>query len=549
MASTSYRPDDPARLRQRIAPIEEALRAGDRPRASKLSAELIASGIEHPRLLVLATYHHLDFGRSAQALILAERARKLAPRDVDALNAAGNCLVELGRVDEAIELFEQALEISPDIYITHRNLAYALQQSSRMKRARNHFLRALALMPHDSEMAMQVAHLAAQRGDMAEARQYGLRALDRNPSEIYASIAVASADIAENQFDAARARRDAIAGNEKVSPASRAVAESMLGDVADACGRYDDAFVRYTTAGESLREIHAPQFARPGRPTSLGLLQRLIENFSKREPRSWLGGNSGGFEPPVKHHVFILGFPRSGTTFLGQILAAHPEIEVMEERICLEDSLPLLEDETGLDRLASMPPRELDQLRSAYWQRVKKQEVSLNTPVFIDKLPLNSIALPLLAKLFPDAKILFALRDPRDVVFSCFRRRFGMTPQMYELVTLTKAAAYYDAVMRLRETYDRVLDLDIHEVKYETLVRDFTAGAKGLCEIVGIDYDANIENFVSLVRERHIDTPSAAQLARGVSDRSGHWRHYRNHLSGVMPTLAPWVERYGYPTE
>jgi tetratricopeptide (TPR) repeat protein len=536
-------------FRQRVAPVEEALRVGDRPRASRLAAELIAAGFEHPRLLVLAVYHQLDFGRAEQGLVLAERARKLEPRDVDVLNAVGVCLAQLDRAEEALKLFEQALKIAPGAHTTHRNMAGTLQQLSRMKLARAHFLRAFSILPADSDSAMQVAHLAAQRGDMAEARDFGARALKLNPNQTYASFAVASADLAEGKLDAARARLSPIAGNGALSPTSRAVARSMLGDVEDAGGNYAAAFGHYATAGSALREVHAPQFAKPGQMTSVASARQLAADFGAREPDSWRKGAAETYAAPVKTHVFILSFPRSGTTFLGQILAAHPDIEVMEERLCLEDSLALIEDKARLGQLATMSSAELDPLRDAYWRRVRNQDVSLAKPVFVDKLPLNSVALPLIAKLFPDAKVLFAVRDPRDVVFSCFRRRFGMSHQMYELVTLEKAAAYYDAVMTLSAAYRRAVDLELHDMRYEALARDFVEGARGLCAVVGVDYDANMENFVSLARERHIDTPSAAQLARGVSDRSGHWRNYREYLSPVMPILAPWVERYGYNLE
>ena len=89
--------------------------------------------------------------------------------------------------------------------------------------------------------------------------------------------------------------------------------------------------------------------------------------------------------------------------------------------------------------------------RDAYWSRVRAFGVEPRGKVFIDKMPLASVQLPVVAKLFPSARILFALRDPRDVVLSCFRRRFGMNPAMYQLLTLEGAAAFYDAVMRLSE--------------------------------------------------------------------------------------------------
>ena len=77
--------------------------------------------------------------------------------------------------------------------------------------------------------------------------------------------------------------------------------------------------------------------------------------------------------------------------------------------------------------------------------------------VFVDKHPLNTLKLPLIARLFPDAKILFARRDPRDVVWSCYRRRFAMSGSAYQLLTLPGAAGYYDAAMRIAEQLEPAL--------------------------------------------------------------------------------------------
>ena len=162
-------------------------------------------------------------------------------------------------------------------------------------------------------------------------------------------------------------------------------------------------------------------------------------------------------------------------------------------------------------------------------------------------MPLSSVALPVIAKLFPNARILFALRDPRDAVLSCFRRRFGMNPSMYQLLTLEGAAIFYDGVMRLSERYRELLPLPQQFVRYESLVDDFEATTREVCAFIGLDWNPNMADFAARARTRGISTPSAAQVARGLNrEGKGTWRRYREQMAPVLPLLEPWVERFGY---
>src|SRR5258706_4385122 len=103
-------------------------------------------------------------------------------------------------------------------------------------------------------------------------------------------------------------------------------------------------------------------------------------------------------------------------------------------------------------------------------------------------MPLNAVFLPLIAKLFPNAKILLALRDPRDVVLSCFRRRFAMNAGMYEFTALDTSAAYYAAVMDLVQVYSQKLALDLFQARHENLVADFESEARCLCDFLGLEF-------------------------------------------------------------
>src|SRR5262249_9794996 len=143
-------------------------------------------------------------------------------------------------------------------------------------------------------------------------------------------------------------------------------------------------------------------------------------------------------------HAFLIGFPRTGTTLLEVALDGHPRIASLDEHELLTESvLRFLGETPDLDGLGAASEAELEVSRAAYWARVRSGGVDVAGRVFLDKYPMNTLKLPLIARLFPDARILFARRDPRDVVLSCFRRRFKMNAAMYELLTLPGAAALY----------------------------------------------------------------------------------------------------------
>jgi hypothetical protein len=178
---------------------------------------------------------------------------------------------------------------------------------------------------------------------------------------------------------------------------------------------------------------------------------------------------------------------------------------------------------------------------------VRNAGVDVAGKVFIDKYPLNTLKLPLIAKLFPRAKILFAVRDPRDVVLSCFRRRFRMNPAMYELLTLSGAAAFYSAAMEFAHAVKRRLALDWHEVRYERLVTGFEQEIRGVCAFVGLEWSAQMADFAGRVEAREHATPSTAQLTRGlVTSALAQWRHYEAHLQPTLPALTPWLRQFGY---
>jgi tetratricopeptide (TPR) repeat protein len=551
MSTAKAKTRDAAADAATLRDVNAALAASDLARAIALARTAVEAGLEDPLLYNLVSHDLEEQGRYAEALALLQRAHELAPKDVLILNAIGLCLMLQDRPAEAINIYDAALRIDPELPQSHYNRADALATLGDFDLAQRYYEYAVHISPDYAGPIAGLASLALRRGDIEAAKALAERALALIPNFDLAALTYAEAQIVRGEPTAAEARLKPLLAAGGLKLDVEAKARSLLGDAFDAQGRYDEAFAAYATASDGFRRLYARQYA--DAPNVLEMARWLLARFEAADPADWTTAP----EPPAATaddpaaHVFFVGFPRSGTTLLEQILASHPEIVTLDEREVLVDSTRnLFVSDQALDRLAKLSDEEAAALRQAYWRRTRDYCPDLAGKVFIDKLPLNSVRLPLIAKLFPNAKVLFALRDPRDVVLSCFRRRFGMNAAMYQLLTLDGAAAYYDAVMRLVDRYTAQLPLSLHQVRYEALVEDLRGEAERVCGFIGVAWDAAMLDFAETARGREIRTPSARQVRRGLySEGVGQWRPYAAHLAAVMPLLAPWIQKFGYPAD
>lgn len=538
-----------ARRQQWLEQVDSAQRLYGLGAAAQLAQQALAEGIEHPGLLNLAASAHYREGRFGEAAALLKRARVLAPKDSSILNSLGVCLKAIGHTDAALQAYDAAIRADPGLAAAHFNRGAVLEERNDLKSARASYERAASLDRNYVEPLASLSWLDAQAGDAESSRALGERVLGLSPSNALAHLALASADLQQGDLAFAATRLSALLQDPALGPVNRTIVLGLIGDLEDARGHTAEAFAAYEASNAGLKALHAPGFEAPGKEMALQHVRRLIRWFESADPDQWRDA-----PPPrpraadPKAHVFLVGFPRSGTTLLENVLAAHPDVVGLEEKDCLAPAeQTYLGSDEGLERLARISPGEAMRQRDSYWSMVRSFGVEPRGRVFIDKMPLSSVLLPVVAKLFPNARVLFARRDPRDVVLSCFRRRFAMNPSMYQLLTLDGAAAYYDAVMRLSELYRGLLPLPLHEVHYESLVEDFEATARDACDFLGLDWDSRMADFAASARDRGISTPSAAQVARGLNrEGQGSWRRYRNQMSPVLPMLDPWVRRFGY---
>ena len=413
-----------------------------------------------------------------------------------------------------------------------------------MEAAEAGFRRALALEPSSFPARFGLASLLLDKGDVAEA------------AAVAAQMAAESAgrpDVLWLQARLAYARGDAtgardtlarLLGASGLTPEQRAEALLLLGLALGDLGESAGAFAIAAVGKRMQRDLYAAQAA--GREGEVAKLQRL-GTWLETVPGDWalsLPQIAGA----ARTHVFLLGFPRSGTTLLEQVLAVHPRVATLEEAPTLAAAYQaFLSGPDACAALMNLGPDEAAAWAEHYWTAVRARGIGVAGRLFVDKQPAGTLTLPIIARLFPEAKILFALRDPRDVVLSCFRQSFRMNATTYAFTDLPEAAACYDACMRLAETARARLPLAWADVRHEALVEDFDAELARILDFLELEPCAAMTDFAQAAAKRTIRTPSAPQVRAGLNRRGlGRWRDYQDELAPVLPILAPWVERFSY---
>jgi hypothetical protein len=256
------------------------------------------------------------------------------------------------------------------------------------------------------------------------------------------------------------------------------------------------------------------------------------------------------------HPIFILGFPRSGTTLTEQILSAHPKIAAGDELTFVNEitqimprmlNSPLAYPEALAELWMGDQREGLDNLRDYYLQRVRQMGILEDgADWFTDKMPLNETHLGLIGLLFPEAPLIHVLRHPLDVVLSVFSNH--LTHGFFCSYELETAAKHYVRVMDLVSHYRAEMALKYLPIRYEDIVDDQEGSVRRMLSFIGETFDDRCLDFTE--NRRYARTASYAQVTETLYDRSRYrYRNYRAHLEPVLPILKPVIDRLGYTVD
>jgi Flp pilus assembly protein TadD len=470
----------------------------ERPRDAEIAVHLGATAVET-----------LRFSEGLTALADWPRFDGLT---TELLARIGAVLLNLGDTERAATALERALadpSPSPDALV---QLVLAFERMNRIERAAELLARLEAMPGFDrgGEFPLAQARVAQRQGRHEDA------------VAAFRALADGCAEARDRHFH--------------LFPIARSL---------DALGRYDEAFAVLEAAHASQVawiEGHQPEVA--ARRSDTMRVTRF--GCDAEDVARW---DHAGAPSREASPVFIVAFPRSGTTLLEQVLDAHPRLRSMDEQPYLQEALARLNRPPASypSAMASLTPTELDEARAHYWSLVAQRVRLQPGEQLIDKNPLNILRLPAIARLFPHARIVLAIRHPCDVLLSCYMQHFRAEFAWHCRDLPTLALAY-------RRTIDywyaqaALLAPAVHEIRYETLVREFEPEVRRLASFLDLPWsDALLEPGAHAQRKGFISTPSYAQVLAPVHDRSiERWRRYAGYFSPVLEELAPAFERWGY---
>lgn len=481
---------------------------------------------------------------------LFQRALALEPGNPSTLTSLAIHYRNQGRSRDAVLACDEAIRNFPDYSDAWLERGAILGAGGSNAAARASFAKAAELAPHNAAAHAGLAALAAREGNSDIAHRHAATALSLDPANAVATNALASAELSSGNPGKASALVQPLLARLNQPSIERSLAHSLLGDASHRQNNHAAAFQYYSAANADFAAIHAGSAT--GHLDNSSFILALTEGLEAAERSAW--ASAPGVKPgnAANRHLFLIGYPRSGTTLVENILASLPGVFALEERPTMVAadreyiSGNAAEVIAGLERFSRLQASGLEKYRQAYWEKVVVSGIPANAPCFVDMDPLKGTRLPFIARLFPEARILVMRRDPRDVVWSCFRTNFAMSSGTLQYTTLESTALHYDSLMRLTELAIERLPLNARIVDYHRLVQAFDSETQAMCEFAGLEWTDAVRNFDRTAARRGVSTASAGQVNRGLYDGTRQWEAYAEYLMPVLPILKPWIEKFGY---
>lgn len=496
----------------------------------------------------------LLYGRKAldEAEKYGRSAVRLDPRNAQAHNVLGMVLTDRNRLVAAEHHYRRALELHRPIGKLCANLALNLKRQGKIEPARKLYRQAMELEPENLDSLLGWAALEEAAREMERARELVEQVLTKNPRHAGAIMQKANLLRREKRFD------EAIRLLDHYETGAREASLDLgpgywfgRGDLLDRHGDYEPAFEAFQRANQLVREQPERQYPRQLAEHTAARLKRFFTTERCRElPRA--------DEPPEEapSPIFIVGFPRSGTTMVEQVLSVLPNVTAGDELpliLELSQAAPrLLKSDLNypeclLDLWIGDNLGALDLLRDIYLRKAVMMGVCPGEERrFTDKMPLNETHLGLIGLLFPKSPIVHMIRHPLDVVLSAY---FNDLTHGYNCsYSLESAAHHYALVRDLVDHYLANMELNYLALRYEDFVTEPKATARRLLAFIGEPWDPNCLDFHQ--NTRYARTASYAQVTEKIYHRSKfRYRNYRQQIEPIIPILRPAIEQLGYEIE
>lgn len=546
--------------------------------AAELAERVLSADPASHAALVLLAHATGQSGRPRRAVELLERAVALAPDNPDYRFQLGIGYLTVRRTSEGEALVRSAIDAHASNARELQRMASILRNASHHELAIETLRRLCETLPGDPEARIALCGMffSARRWEpclseldraiadhpahtplhalksrvfermnrLDEARAVMQHAIAIDPDSVEANLELAKLERRAKDFAPARRRLEHAM---RMRPSGKMFIDTAfeLGHVLDALGEHAAAYEHFALGNRAWASGRARYHDRNAYPA-------LLDAYAAIDWKSQTVGWPRTRPTLRPAPFFFVGFPRSGTTLAEQILGSHPALHAVPEP-------PYLHRVMGLARrmfpkrypacLSELTEAQADELEQGFWEQVDRDhpggELGDRRPLI--KMPLDLIHVPLVRRIFPESRMILALRDPRDCCLSCFFQQFRPNAAMVHFDTLEGAANLYARSLGLWEQYKRQIDFRWLETRYEELVEDLESCARTMIDFLELPWDPAVLDYSKKARSGVVNTPSYKGVTEGIYKTSRQrWRNYLGPVRAVDHHLRPFIETYGY---
>lgn len=485
----------------------------------------------------------MDSGQLHEAEASLRRALAKRPNFFEALSDLGAILVTLNRLDEAAHFLRLALQQRPDSAEVLANLGSLEEKTGDTEAALGRYRQALGQRPDSPEVLAKIGELLERLGRLGEAETTVATGLALAPGHPALNLVAARLDRRGERLVEGATRLEALL-DQPMPQKTRSEIHLLLGQLHDRLGNTERVLPHLSEGKRGVALATDPDGT--ARSRFLARVDQARARLYGVPDSPVVRGEGTAAEAPI----FLIGFPRSGTTLLEQILDSHPALQALEEKpmVAVIERMFMDMGRGDAESLRALSPEQVGRLRRAYFSEAANHIEITPGSRLVDKLPLNIVSVPLIHRVFPDARFILALRHPCDVVLSCLMQNFGHNDAMAGFVSLESIAEIYARVMGAWLEYGEKLPLRWRHIRYEDLISNFESEARTLLDFLEVGWDDAVLEHTSHARQRSaIRTPSYHQVTQPIYQHAKYrWKRYEADFASVMPILRPFIEHFGY---
>ena len=492
--------------------------------------------LNEARRLLLAK----NFG---QALPRYEELARQCPQEAVVWLEYGNAASGLRRRSLADQAWQKALDLAPRNAELIGLIGHQYQGLRNAERARACFVRAAAAEPRAVNPRISLAVLLEQQHRLEEARAAVDQCLAIDSRDDQARYFSALLDRRENRLEASeRKLRDLIASAPK-HPYVRYACRYELAQILDRTDRFDEAMQQLDEAKKIVRALTDTELLLKGYDQAAASARRFTAGLAKDVLRQWEQFFPERKREAIPPLAFLGGHPRSGTTLLEQVLDAHPAVAALDEPPAFVNVL-----EPEFHKSKELSSARVNALRRLYVQALLDEAGAAGAgKMLVDKNPSPTARLPLWLRVFPELKVLIALRDPRDVVLSCYFQNIPLNATNVNFLSFERLARHYADLMDIWLAVREWDGLAWLETRYEDMVTGLEAEGRRVTAFLGLEWHEQQARFYEQSRKKQLYSPTYQDVTRPVYARSvGRWRAYEKYLAPISPALEPYCRKFGY---